>query len=66
MQATAFLGVDISCCELCNQYEMTRNMHLFIIREKMLVATDNRQWEQKAGVRHICHNCVNEVRQNRL
>ena len=48
-------------CELCNQYEPVDTIFLFRVRGRTLCATDDRGWELKAGIRHICRDCVLEV-----
>jgi hypothetical protein len=55
------LVTSMAGCELCNQYEPTKDMLLFRVKDKRLVHTSDRQWELKAGIRHICSRCIKEI-----
>lgn len=48
-------------CDLCNQYSDAAAMRLFRVKDKRLVATDDRGWELKVGIRHLCRNCCCEI-----
>ena len=48
-------------CELCHQYQRASDMALFLLRDKKLARTDEREWEGKAGVRHLCQTCVFQI-----
>jgi hypothetical protein len=58
------LVCDISRCDLCNQYAATHDMNLFLVRNKILIATSDREWEGKAGVRHLCSLCSDMVKRS--
>lgn len=53
--------LSMASCELCNQYEQTKDMALFRVKDKRLIPTVDRGWELKAGTRHICQRCIEQI-----
>lgn len=52
---------DMAKCDLCNQYSEASDMRLFRVKDKRLCTTDDRGWELKAGIRHLCRLCCYEI-----
>ncbi len=51
---------DLATCELCNQTHAADGMHLFRIKDRQLIPA-GREWQLKAGIRHICRDCGRAV-----
>lgn len=48
-------------CALCCQYFAAEGMKLFLMKNKSLQHAEDRAWELKCGVRHICQSCISVV-----
>ncbi len=50
-------------CELCRSSTDTKELLLFRVKNNELIYVADRGWEAKAGIRHICKNCVKTISQ---
>lgn len=51
---------DMARCELCNGHFPVEQMQVFRMKDQKLIPA-GREWQLKAGVRHICRECGRAV-----